>query len=204
MADMLKDRLDWQRIMVQPRYAGGHEEVMKVLFKDAEVIARYIEDDYQGAEGFVYRLKDTGEIVVVSDSFGSCSGCDSWEGATDEEARRLCIELANNAHVFASIEEAIRFLGESVPEDKGAYWDLHEVAPFLAAELRKCLTAAEGGDAHGSDAKLQPVDPGPMNLARVGRPAWKAGEEATTVEGKAEGPAGGGRAMVSRQADRWA
>lgn len=143
MADMLKDRLDWERIMLQPRNSGGHEEVMKVLFKDAEVIACYIEDNYQGAEGFAYRLKDTGEIVVVSDVFGSCSVCDSWEGATDEEARRLCIELANNAHVFASIQDAIKFL-ESVPEDEGAYWDLREVAPFLTEELKKQI---RGGDA---------------------------------------------------------
>lgn len=137
MGEMLKDRLDWERIMVQPRYAGGHEEVMEVLFKDAEVIARYIENAYQGSEGYVYRLKDTGEIVVVSDFFGSCSGCDAWEGAADEEARRLCVELANNAHVFASIQDTIAFLEKSVPENKGTYWDLYDVAPFLAEELKK-------------------------------------------------------------------
>lgn len=143
MAAMLKDRLDWERIMAQPRYAGGHKEVMEVLFRDSEVIAGYVERNWQGCEGFVYRLHDTGEIVIVSDYFGSCSGCDSWEGATDGDARRLCIGLANNAHVFASIQDAIRFL-ESVPEDEGAYWDLRDVAPYLADELRKRLASGEG------------------------------------------------------------
>lgn len=128
--------------MVQPRYAGGHEEIMEVLFKDADVIARYIGPCYQDSEGFVYRLKDTGQIVVVSDYFGSCSVCDAWEAATDEDARRLCIELANNAHVFASIEDAIAFL-ESVDEREGVHWDLRDVAPYLADELKRL--ASEGG-----------------------------------------------------------
>lgn len=145
---MLKDRLDWERIMAQPRNADGHTEVMDVLFKNAEVIAHCVESDYQGEqgdEGYVYRLRDTGQIVIVSDSFGSCPGCDAWVNCSDEEARRLCVALANNAHVFDSIEDAISFLVDATkPEHKGEYWDLQYVAPFLVEELMNHM-AAEGG-----------------------------------------------------------
>jgi hypothetical protein len=36
---ILEDYIDWQLVLSQPRYAGGHEEVMRNIFgKNAEVI----------------------------------------------------------------------------------------------------------------------------------------------------------------------
>lgn len=71
---MLKDWIDWESVLKVSRYAGGHSEVMERLFMGAEVIAFWIEDDWQGEEAFAYRMP-YGAIVVVTDSFGSCSGC---------------------------------------------------------------------------------------------------------------------------------
>jgi len=102
MTYMLKDLLDWEEIFKQPRYAGGHLEVLEVLFKGARVLMTYHEDDYTGEELCVYKLED-GRVVLLSDGFGSCSGCDSWDDSTDEEARNLCIQLANNAKIFGSV-----------------------------------------------------------------------------------------------------
>lgn len=118
---MLADLLNWDEIMLAPRHAGGHSLIMECLFKGATVVASWIEDDYQGYEAFVYRLED-GRYVLLTDSFGSCSGCDSWEDASDAEAKALCNSLANDAHAFATIEEAIDFIENKVPEDTAAYY----------------------------------------------------------------------------------
>jgi hypothetical protein len=118
--------------MQQERYAGGHEEVLRVLFKGATVIAEYSTGGYSGTVGMGYLLED-GRYVVLSDFFGSCSGCDSWEGSTNEDAHRLCIELANNAKYFNTIAEAIAFLAAT---DKDAdYYSYHDVALPLIGKL---------------------------------------------------------------------
>jgi len=128
MADlMLKDMLDWDKIMIQPRYAGGHTEIMESLFKDSMVIAEYCSGDYQGMVGYIYAVwygPDFFKLVVLTDYYGSCSGCDSWEDADDESVKNMCVTLANNAHMFDTPEELEKFLGEEVPSDEGAYWDL--------------------------------------------------------------------------------
>lgn len=135
MKTMLKDHLNWNELMVAPRYAGGHEDIMCVLFKDARVIASYIENDYQGTEAFVYELN--GEFIMVTDYFGSCSGCDAWEDATDEDVKYLCTELANNAQRFDSLSELFDFLENKVSEHKSAYYAESTVAEPLLEELRK-------------------------------------------------------------------
>ena len=132
---MLKDLINWNKIMSQPRYAGGHEEIMKNLFKNAKVIASYIENNYQGIEGFIYKLPD--QYVIVSDYFGSCSGCDEYDSCSDKELKNLCIQLANNAHSFSTLNEVVNFLSNDVKQDKGTYYDLYDLAQPLLDELRK-------------------------------------------------------------------
>jgi len=128
---MLKDLLDWEQIMIQPRYAGGHEEVMKVLFRGATVLASFVEDDYDGQLGFVYKVpwNDTEKVALVTDYFGSCSGCDAWEDADDETARELCLALANNAKLFRTIADAIAYLRTIDPAE--AYGLIRIAAPLL-------------------------------------------------------------------------
>jgi hypothetical protein len=138
---MLKDCLDWDRIMKTQRYAGGHTGVMDVLFKNSHVLTSHVEDDYSGTVGYVYLIYDfhsIAKIVVISDSFGSCSGCDSWEDSSDEDARNLCIQLANNAHLFDSIQEAVTFLKNIVANkdnDNAHHYDLIGIAAVLANNL---------------------------------------------------------------------
>ena len=137
MAEMLKDLLDWEQIMQQPRRAGGHAEVLRVLFKGAKVIAEYSTDDYQGTIAMTYQLAD-GRFVVLSDYFGSCSGCDSWEEADDEDAVRLCVTLANNAHTFNRISEALVFLAST--DGDANYYEWHDTAVPLIGALAKFVS----------------------------------------------------------------
>ena len=105
----LEKYIDWDLVMKQDRYAGGHEEIMKNIFgNNAKVIASWIEDDYQGSEAFAYQFND-GTVVLVTDYFGSCSGCDAWEDATDEEARVNITEVVSSARVFSTVKEALSF-----------------------------------------------------------------------------------------------
>lgn len=145
---MLKDLLDWDSIMQQPRYAGGHTEVMGHLFRDCVILAKHVQDDYQGTVGYVYMIyfgTNFCEVVIVTDSFGSCGGCDSWEGADDESARNMCIQLANNAHRFKDIDSTVEFL-KCCHEDRAAYYDVCSVAPDLLASLEETRTKMRSGD----------------------------------------------------------
>lgn len=102
----LTELIDWQTVLAAPRYAGGHEEVMRSIFgAGSEVIAWWSEDDYQGTIAIAHKLAD-GRVVVMTDYYGSCSGCDCWEDATDDDAKKQVLDLVNNARVFGSLETA--------------------------------------------------------------------------------------------------
>ena len=136
---MLKDLLNWPEIMTANRSSGGHTDVMDKLFK-GQILASYVENDYQGQLGYVYLVYDFekfAKIVVISDYFGSCSGCDSWEDASDEDVKTFCVQLANNAHMFNSIKEAVDFLKMVVEAEDSAYYDLRRLAGPLAEQLEK-------------------------------------------------------------------
>lgn len=114
--DQLQKMINWDEIMKMPRYAGGHDDQMKGLFKDVEIIAHWNENDYSGMVATCVRLSDN-KIAIYNDYYGSCSGCDSWEGATDEGVKNMCIGLSNSAYVFDSIDDVKNFL--SAPTDYG-------------------------------------------------------------------------------------
>ncbi len=85
----------------------------------------------------MYDFQNFAKIVIVSDYFGSCSGCDGWEDADDETVRNMCIQLANNSHMFDSLKEAVDFLKMVVESEDSAYWDLRNLAGPLIIELEK-------------------------------------------------------------------
>lgn len=139
--EMLKDFLDWDRIMKANRNSGGHSDVMEVLFINGIVLGHVSSNDYQGNLGYAYLVYDfnhVAKIVLISDSYGSCSGCDQWEDASDADVRQLCTGLANDAHAFDSIEEAIEWLRKEAVED-GAFYEWRELGDQLANELTKKL-----------------------------------------------------------------
>ena len=112
--DTLQNLIDWENIMKMDRYAGGHDEQMCGLFKGAEVLGHYNSGDYQGTVATCVKLKlprkRKPSFIIYNDYYGSCSGCDSWEDADDNDVRTMCISLANGAYVFDSLEDVKEFL----------------------------------------------------------------------------------------------
>ena len=133
-SDKLADRVDWENIMPMDRYAGGHDDQMCGLLKDVTIVAHYNEGDYQGMVATCVRLNDTGEVVIYNDYYGSCSGCDAWEDATNDDVRQMCRQLACGAYVFKNIEDCKDFL--SSPKDD-VDWSWRSVASNLLEEVKK-------------------------------------------------------------------
>lgn len=137
-SDKLADRVDWDAIMPLDRCSGGHDEQMQALLKDATILGHYNEGDYQGNVATCVRLNDTGEVVIYNDSYGSCSGCDAWENAPDEEVRQMCRQLACGAYVFPNLTECVDFLTHGNVE-KSYDWD--DTRTVLLAEIPEQLIA---------------------------------------------------------------
>jgi len=122
--DELQSYIDWDSIMKMSRYAGGHDDQMKGLFKNVEVIAHWNEGDWQGMVATCVRFTDgqfAGKIAIYNDYYGSCSGCDSWEDASDDEVHNMCIGLSNSAYLFDNIDDVKDFL-RSVDENAENDW----------------------------------------------------------------------------------
>ncbi len=116
ISDTLQSLIDWDEIMKMERYAGGHDDQMKGLFKEVKVIGHWNEPDYSGMVATCVRFPD-GRYGIYNDYYGSCSGCDSWEDATDEEVRNLCINIANGVFIFWSLDDVKEFLSSDCPDE---------------------------------------------------------------------------------------
>lgn len=119
--DELQSLIDWEKLMPMSRYAGGHDDQMKGLFKNVLVIAHWNEGDYQGQVATCVKLNEgkyKDHLAIYNDYYGSCSGCDSWDGAGDSEVRKLCIDLSNSAYLFKHIDDVKEFLSNPTSEDK--------------------------------------------------------------------------------------
>lgn len=67
-------------------------EVAETVFGMAEIIWEHSEDDYQGTANILALFPD-GRFAHYEWTYGSCSGCDTWEaaGLTDDEiAAEMC------------------------------------------------------------------------------------------------------------------
>jgi len=95
------------------RYAGGKQEALSALFNRKKVkLIQYVrENDYTGNEGALFKFPN-GSFAFVTDYFGSCGGCDSWENASDDNARSLLVSCATSARVFKDAQEVLKFIEE--------------------------------------------------------------------------------------------
>ena len=66
ISDELQALIDWDNVMSMPRYAGGHDEQMKGLFKGAKVVAHWNQGDYQGTVATCVKLPD-GRFLAYND-----------------------------------------------------------------------------------------------------------------------------------------
>ena len=135
--DELQKLINWGAIMPMSRYAGGHDDQMKSLFKNVTVIAHWNEDDYQGQVATCVKFNDgkfKNHYGIYNDYYGSCSGCDSWGGASDDDVRKMCIDLSNGTYIFKNIEDVKAFL--QTPNDEDEEWSSWTgVAPNLLLHI---------------------------------------------------------------------
>lgn len=76
-----------------------HETVADAL-PDGEVLFSTGSDGYQGSVAIVARLDD-GRWLHYDWSYGSCSGCDAWEGQPEDDVKdeiRLGAAVMDSAH----------------------------------------------------------------------------------------------------------
>lgn len=135
--DELQEMIDWDNIMKMNRYAGGHDDQMIGLFKDSILIAHWNENDYQGMVATCVMLSGKGfdgKFAIYNDYYGSCSGCDSWEGADDDSVKSMCINLSNGAYVFENINDIVLFLNG---ENKDNYSWNGKASSNLLSEILK-------------------------------------------------------------------
>lgn len=115
------DSINWQEAMAAPRCAGGHRDVMDVLFKGkAAILASYVEDGYDGELAYAYWFPD-GTVCVITDYFGSCSGCDSWEDASADDARRLITSMVTSSRLFPSHQALSKYIADGGPEEASEF-----------------------------------------------------------------------------------
>lgn len=79
---------------------------------------------FKGTEAFAYQYPD-GTVAILTDYFGSCSGCDAWEDSSDDVARKMIESLVHSARLFESKNYAA--LWAATVEDRA------EDYPFYAA-----------------------------------------------------------------------
>ena len=104
----LLERIDWDRVLQAERYAGGHEEIMEAIFGGSEyVIASWVEGNWQGEEVFAYCVEDC--YVLISDYFGSCSWCDGYEDASDDDIRAQITSIVASSRIFPDKQELIAY-----------------------------------------------------------------------------------------------
>ena len=53
----------------------------------------------------------------MTDYYGSCSGCDSWEDCCDEEAHNMIIGLCGSAKIFKNTAEAKEWCASIAPTE---------------------------------------------------------------------------------------
>lgn len=126
----LATRINWPAVLAEPRYAGGHSEVMAAIFKDAgKVLGSWEEGDYSGEIAWAYEFPD-GTVAIITDSYGSCSGCDSWTDSSEKNARAMVEELVKAAKLYPSSADATAALKAMDTEE----WGL-DFSPKAAANL---------------------------------------------------------------------
>ena len=157
----MADFINWEVMLDADqtgRYAGSHVDALSKMFVDAQMIASESDDDYDGHDSLVLLFAPANpniepKIVLITSYFGSCSGCDMWEDADDEDLRELLTAIANNARLFDSFEEIDAFFDQIIKmmESEEPYGEFYELHGHIHS-LRKQVKEAEIKLGNGSVA----------------------------------------------------
>jgi len=127
------EAINWETALAAPRSAGGHQQVMESIFGlNARIAESWHEGDYQGSIVYAYEFT-TGGFCVITDSYGSCSGCDAWEDASDEAARNMITTMVSSARFFESFGELLVWT-EQLKAAMEHYKEHYEMPPGQAED----------------------------------------------------------------------
>lgn len=157
-----EDAEDWEDQYEITGHAGGHLHLLKYALPGIEIIASAYVGDYQGSEAMAFRLPD-GRFGVVSSYYGSCSGCDAFDGVEGERLVELCQSVLRDTLVFTYFEEMLAFLSK---DDHDEYrWEIDDYGDGLP--IGKKLAAAIRNDkATLLGMGIRPWDGGPSKHER--------------------------------------
>jgi hypothetical protein len=116
--------------------AGGHMHIVPKLFKGATLNSYVSTKDYQGTELVIINTIDD-EYLMCTDFYGSCSGCDAWEGATNEDILILSKNFITNGFVFRSLSDIFSFL--EILENNDLHSDYYELYDIGIADIKAAL-----------------------------------------------------------------
>jgi hypothetical protein len=140
----LLDLVNWRSVLAAPRYAYGHEQVMAAIFDGAaKVVTQWIDGDYSGELAFAYEFPD-GSVAIATDYYGSCSGCDAWCEASDEDAKQMVKSLVGSMRLFGSVSEARDYIRVGIDNEPGTEFSMRAAKnlqlPPLKTEKEETLS----------------------------------------------------------------
>jgi hypothetical protein len=114
-------------------YAGGQLEALEFYLDEDKVniLATYMEDDYQGECFAILKIDDV--YIIWRDSFGSCSGCDALEGENGYEYIKETLSEGNTLQ-FHSLNDAELYVMEDLNGDKYSEWNSMPLTMFNEAK----------------------------------------------------------------------
>jgi len=92
--------------MFEHNFSGRYSEILENVLDRLgaeKILKEEYEDDYQGYIDVDVLLKD-GRVFSYEYSYGSCSGCDSWE-AMDYSIEQIEAEMLTEATFFDNIDQ---------------------------------------------------------------------------------------------------
>lgn len=97
---------------------AGKYVYKKIFMEPVKQLFYWQEEDWQGSTFAVYEYKK--KLVVVRGYFGSCSGCDAFEGSTREEVNERLHETVRRAEIYDDVR-MIELSKYSHPELRQAF-----------------------------------------------------------------------------------
>lgn len=110
--EYVKGLIDIEAILTRKKewYASGQGELFELAFNKLIHIETVGGGDYSGVFGFAFKLPDK-RILLFTDYYGSCSGCDGLDGADAKFALEYVVGHVSSSMVLCeSKKEAIIYL----------------------------------------------------------------------------------------------
>lgn len=127
----LQDLVNWPAVLQLPRNYIGYVNIFPNLFTNCAVIADATSIQRITAYAYIiYAGADYAKIVLIYHSYIA-----DWHNMSDDDVRNCIIIMLNNAHIFNSVGDAIKFL-QAVHEEIPPAFDLYDIRLVSDSLLR--------------------------------------------------------------------